>query len=226
MEEGVILNKEKAIDNLSIIQGILRKKESNPFAMSNLLMIIGLSNVAYLVISMLSIRFMGSLSNWWLVTLIAESLIYIFLLYAIFKVIRIERKDENNYYIFTLYFILLTTVLMPFIMLVTRLIGSRFSDFSTLNQMIYEMSKMNSFLQISIFSGMLFILGSFRKNNWFIFLSLLNIFAYLLFSFKTIDFSNMEIFIHLGQVYYTAVITLGYIVIGSLLKKIGKHTNE
>lgn len=194
--------------------------------MSNLLMIIGLSNVAYLVISMLSIRFMGSLSNWWLVTLIAESLIYIFLLYAIFKVIRIERKDENNYYIFTLYFILLTTVLMPFIMLVTRLIGSRFSDFSTLNQMIYEMSKMNSFLQISIFSGMLFILGSFRKNNWFIFLSLLNIFAYLLFSFKTIDFSNMEIFIHLGQVYYTAVITLGYIVIGSLLKKIGKHTNE
>lgn len=226
MEEGVILNKEKAIDNLSIIQGILRKKESNPFAMSNLLMIIGLSNVAYLVISMLSIRFMGSLSNWWLVTLIAESLIYIFLLYAIFKVIRIERKDENNYYIFTLYFILLTTVLMPFIMLVTRLIGSRFSDFSTLNQMIYEMSKMNSFLQISIFSGMLFILGSFRKNNWFIFLSLLNIFAYLLFSFKTIDFSNMEIFIHLGQVYYIAVITLGYIVIGSLLKKIGKHTNE
>ena len=222
-----------ALENIDIIKNSIGEAKENKDRLYNILMILGLMNLAYYGIRviaaiMLNAQTFGKFYNIsYSLNIIAYAVFFIY--YA--KMYKKEKFNSNKYYLGFLNVFAGVTFLLPvFMSIINKVYFFAISDGIATDHII-KLLDMSMLSNILLLCFSIIICGYILKKKSMFFLSVVILFVYMILSLVyshigyTVGISETPVTFSLLGIYYYLAISVGYIFVAMLLKHGGNNTN-
>ena len=211
---------QKAASDISVIKEALDNTKTNNKLLQWLFLLSGIKNIFFLTSITLLHLFVSNLDTIGVWYIPINIVCYVFIAAAAIKITYIARRSSNKYCITYFSIYSAVVILMPLILLVTRIMSGMIATDS--NAALISLNQLSTFLEVALFSGALITVGVLGSARGFSVASILNILIYLLLyvSDKTLIWGEVQtgtISSDYSSIYYTVIISFGYIILGIYL---------
>lgn len=211
-------NKQKAINDITIIREAINKTKKNNHSIKNIFLLYGSVNTLLLLLSFFVSLVISDLSKVAVISLVSNFLAYIIITVSLLYIFIKEKNHTNIFFRGFISIFFFVAVLFPLILLLMRSFVA-FIDIGAPETLII-LNQMSEFLMIFIFSISLIIVGKINESSIFNILSVGNVIAYLLlFLLNTGLEINQFVSVQYSGLYTSIVISIGYILLTFFLSK-------
>lgn len=210
--------KDKALNDIKYIKDSINNTKKNHDLFKKLFIEYGILNLLLIIFTLLYPFVIQNITIYSTVSFFTKSIFYIIIATRIFQISKNSKNNTNIFFRVFISMFFFVTVFMPIFQLIVRFILSY--SITDLSIAMANLNQMSQFIMISLFSMSLILVEKLSGKKILLVFGAVNIVIFLVLSSIDAGFMlHSHSYISYVNLYYSSVISLGYIFIGFLSSK-------
>ncbi len=215
-----------ALENIFTIKEFIGQAKTNCRVLSNILMFLGVINLIYFGTTIIGGMILEphEFQGFYNVTIALKTVMYILFFVYFIKIYREEKVSSNRYYLSFLSILIGVTVLLPLLIFIIRNMFDYNVPIEKVSEFLMSLQKLSTLSNILLFCFSMIVCGYIIRKKRMIFTSGIFLFLYLITTLIynnvvfTIGLTETPSSISLSELYYCLTMSIGYIIIATILK--------